>query len=179
VEGVLERLGVKATVEAKEATDAIALSMTGVQGGEPFGLEPTRRSQVLEAIQYLANKAVNRDPNDRKWVTVDVGGFREATDEELAAMARRLAEKVKKIGKPVALGPMNARERRQVHLAIAGESGLRTQSEGEGLSRRLFIIPVQGAPARPAGPGEAARPQAPVAPMDDVASDAPDSDDAD
>jgi spoIIIJ-associated protein len=182
VAGVLERLGVKASVEAKEGADAIALSVTGVEGGEAFGIEPARRSQVLESIQYLANKAVNRDPNDRKWVTVDVGGFGEAADEELAAMARRLAEKVKKMGKAVALGPMNARERRQVHMALAGEAGLKTQSEGEGLLRRLFIIPGEGPARAPARPRyeDPVRVRTPAAAAEEaVEPDAPDSDDAD
>jgi spoIIIJ-associated protein len=56
-------------------------------------------------------------------------------------MAERLAASAKRMGKVLAIAPISARERRQIHLALVGEPGVSTRSEGEGLFRTLLIIP--------------------------------------
>jgi spoIIIJ-associated protein len=154
---ILRLMGVEATIETKEEGENIAMAIAPGKGGEEVGLREGHRSAVLEALQVVVNRAVNRANEPRKFITLDVGDFRESTDPELMAMAKRLAEKVLAIGKPVAVGPMNARDRRQVHLALAGMPGIKTHSEGEGIARRLLIIPTDrsapaaSAPAKPEG----------------------------
>ncbi len=154
---ILRLMGVEATLETKEEGENIAMAIAPGKGAEEMGLRVGHRSPVLEALQVVVNRAVNRANEPRKFVTLDVGDFRESTDPELVAMAKRLADKVLIIGKPVAIGPMNARDRRQVHLALAGMAGIKTQSEGEGIARRLLIIPTGASssapPPAPAKPG--------------------------
>jgi spoIIIJ-associated protein len=74
-------------------------------------------------------------------VNVDVGGFREEGDPAVKAMAERLAASAKKMGKVLAVAPISARERRQIHLALVGTGDITTRSEGEGIFRQLLIIP--------------------------------------
>jgi spoIIIJ-associated protein len=56
-------------------------------------------------------------------------------------MAERLAESARRTGKVLAVAPISARERRQIHLALVGVEGVSTRSEGEGLFRQLLVIP--------------------------------------
>jgi spoIIIJ-associated protein len=72
---------------------------------------------------------------------VDIEGYLETRKENLENMALRLAEKSKKIGKPISLGQMNAYDRRTVHLALKDFPEVITRSRGEGRLRKLVIFP--------------------------------------
>lgn len=142
---LLERLGAAMDVEVKETPEAIGVSLTPRPGN---ALELS--STVLEAVQYLVNRVVNPRAEGRKWVNLDVGGFREEGDPAVKAMADRLAETAKRTGKVLAIAPISARERRQIHLALVGVEGVSTRSEGEGIFRQLLVIPAR----KGAGGGE-------------------------
>jgi spoIIIJ-associated protein len=134
--GLLERLGAAVDVAVKETPDAIGVSLTP-RADNALELSST----LVEAIQYLVNRVVNPRAEGRKWVNLDVGGFREEGDPAVKAMAERLAASAKRMGKVLAIAPISARERRQIHLALVGVEGVSTRSEGEGIFRQLLIIP--------------------------------------
>jgi spoIIIJ-associated protein len=129
-------MGAAVDVEVKETPDAIAVSLTA-RPGNVVELS----SALVEAAQYLVNRVVNPRAEGRKWVNLDVGGFREEGDPAVKAMAERLAASAKRMGKVLAVAPMSARDRRQIHLALVGTEGVTTRSEGEGIFRQLLIIP--------------------------------------
>ncbi len=134
--GLLERLHAEVDVAVKETPEAIGVSLT------PRAENAVELSSALiEAVQYLVNRAVNPRAEGRKWVNLDLGGFREEGDPAVKAMAERLAASAKRTGKVLAIAPISARERRQIHLALVGVEGVSTRSEGEGLFRQLLIIP--------------------------------------
>lgn len=83
---------------------------------------------------------------------VDVEGYLEKRKINLQQMASRMAEKAKKIRKPVTIGQMNAHDRRIVHIHLKDEDGVRTQSIGDGYYRKLMIFPKKndGPKSRPA-----------------------------
>jgi spoIIIJ-associated protein len=138
VAGLLGRLGVEAAIEVRDSAEAIACSVEVKKGGEVFDVGP--KGQVLEATQYLVNKMVNRDAEGRKWVTLELGGFREPeADPEVEGMAARLAELVRRSGRAVTVVPLHARDRRRVHVALANAEDVRTRSVGQGLFRRLIV----------------------------------------
>jgi spoIIIJ-associated protein len=138
---LLERLGAAVDVEVKETPEAIGVSLTARPGNTvELG------SALIEAAQYLVNRVVNPRAEGRKWVNLDVGGFREAGDPAIQAMAQRLAATAQRTGKVIAVAPISARDRRQIHLALVDLEGVSTRSEGEGIFRQLLIIPT----ARPA-----------------------------
>jgi spoIIIJ-associated protein len=139
--GLLERLGAAVDVEVKETPEAIGVSLT------PRADNAVELSSALvEAFQYLVNRVVNPRAEGRKWVNLDVGGFREEGDPAVKAMAERLAASAKRMGKVLAIAPISARDRRQVHLALVDVEGVSTRSEGEGIFRQLLIIPAGGGP---------------------------------
>jgi spoIIIJ-associated protein len=133
---LLAKLGAAVDVEVKETPEAIGVSLTP-RAGNAVELG----SVVVEAVQYLVNRVVNPRAEGRKWVNLDVGGFREEGDPAVKAMAERLAAVAKRTGKVLAIAPISARERRQIHLALVDSQGISTRSEGEGLFRQLLIVP--------------------------------------
>jgi spoIIIJ-associated protein len=60
-------------------------------------------------------------------------------DEDLGDAAREMATKVLEEGTPMTMGPMDARSRRIVHVALKDVAGVETKSEGEGAFRRVRI----------------------------------------
>ena len=133
---LLARLGAEVDVEVKETPEAIGLSVEP-RAGNTLELS----SLLVEAVQYLVNRVVNPRAEGRKWVNLDVGGFREEGDPAVKAMAERLAATAKRTGKVLAIAPISARERRQIHLALVDVEGVSTRSEGEGIFRQLLIVP--------------------------------------
>jgi spoIIIJ-associated protein len=135
-EGLLERMGGAVEVDVRETPEAIGVSLRGREGNT---LELS--SALVEALQYLVNRVANPRAEGRKWVNLEVGGFREDADPVVRAMAERLAASARRMGKVIAIAPISARERRQIHLALVGAEGVSTRSEGEGLFRTLLIVP--------------------------------------
>lgn len=141
-EALFARMGGRVAVEVRETPEAIGLSLTA-QEGNPVELS----GAFVEAVQYLVNRIVNPRSEGRKWVNLDVGGFAEDVDPAARAVANRLADAARRTGKVLAIAPISARERRQIHLALVGVEGVSTRSEGEGLFRQLLIIPERKPPA--------------------------------
>jgi spoIIIJ-associated protein len=95
--------------------------------------------ELLEAIQHLANQAFGRTlPKDER-IVCDVENFRATREAELRVMAKHAAERVRKTGLAFTFGPMIANERRVIHLTLAAEEDLHTESVGEGSARRLKV----------------------------------------
>ena len=136
-ETLFQKLGLPVVVEARETAEAIGVSIIPAEGEDA-----EVGSALLEAAQYLVNRVVNPSGEGRKWVNLEVGGFREEGDPAMTAMAARLAAAATRTGKVLAVAPISPRERRQIHMALVGQEGITTRSEGEGLFRQLLIIPV-------------------------------------
>ena len=111
-----------------------------VSGGETAVLIG-KRGQTLEAMQYLVEKIINKQNEQRVRVEVDIAGYLQAQRERLEKLALRLSEKVKKTGKPVTAGQFNAHDRRIIHIALKEDRDVRTHSVGEGYYRKLKIYP--------------------------------------
>ena len=140
---VLRRIVDAITDDAQIAVKADAERIQyNVAGGNPAILIG-KKGQTLEAIQTLVDKIVNRSNNNhnRIRVRVDVEGYLETRKQNLERLAERMAEKSRRIGKPVSLGQMNAYDRRTVHMALKDHPDVRTQSRGEGPTRKLVIFP--------------------------------------
>lgn len=134
---LFQRLGAKIGVEVRETAEAIGVSLKAEEGNT---LELS--GGLVESVQHLVNRVVNPRSEGRKWVNLEVGGFTEDGDPAVKAMAERLAAAAKRMGKVLAIAPISARERRQIHLALVGVDGVATRSEGEGIFRQLLIVPT-------------------------------------
>ncbi len=134
---IIDLITTDATISVEQNSHRILFS---VDGGNPAALIG-KRGQALEAIQYLVEKIVNKHTKQRIRVQIDVEGYLENRRVRLQKLAGRLAEKAKHTGKSVAIGQMNAHDRRIVHLALRNDSGVRTQSVGNGFLKKLVIFP--------------------------------------
>jgi spoIIIJ-associated protein len=135
--GILERMGLEGQVVRVAEQERIEIEIAGPDAGRLIG----KKGQTLDALQFLVNKVVNRFPEGRQHVVLDVEGYKDRRDETLAAMAHRLAEKASRTGKVITISPMPSRERRVIHMALAECAGVTTRSDGEGTERRVRIIP--------------------------------------
>jgi len=97
--------------------------------------------RATEAIQLLANQAAGRLSDEPKRIVVDAEGDRERREAFLSRMAERAARRAKDTGRAVALDPMNARDRRGIHMALRDMESVATMSVGEGLYRQVVVVP--------------------------------------
>ncbi len=95
--------------------------------------------ELLDALEHIVNQAFARHLPHGERIVCDVGSFRAMRETELRAMARHAAERVRNTGVPFTFGPMNASERRVIHLSLADDEQLFTESVGEGNARRLKV----------------------------------------
>jgi spoIIIJ-associated protein len=144
VEDMLTKMGMDVVVDLVEPEPGdpageIRIEIEGRDSGRIIG----KKGQVLSAIQHIVNRVVNRPGLDRRHVVVDAEGYRQRREDTLATMAQRLGKKALEEGKIITFEPMNPRDRRIVHLALAKFPGVVTKSDGEGEGRRVQIIPVR------------------------------------
>jgi spoIIIJ-associated protein len=141
---VLAAMGMDCTVDLLENDEEdppedIRLEIEGTDAGRIIG----KKGQTLTALQFLANRVVNRPGKHRRHVIVDAEGYRARREDTLTTMARRLGKQAVDEGKIITFEPMNPQDRRVVHLALAKFPGVVTKSDGEGEARRVQIIPVR------------------------------------
>lgn len=113
-----------------------------IYGGDP-GKIIGRSGRTLAALEYLTNAVLSRDEDEHhQRVTIDVGGYKARRDERLRKIARQAAARVRKTGFAVELDPMSAAERRIIHVTLAGDPVVVSESTGEGRSRRVVVKPA-------------------------------------
>jgi spoIIIJ-associated protein len=125
--------------DEEDPPEDIRLEIEGKDAGRIIG----KKGQTLAALQFLANRVVNRPGKRRRHVIVDAEGYRARREDTLTTMARRLGKQAVDEGKIITFEPMNPQDRRVVHLALAKFPGVVTKSDGEGEGRRVQIIPVR------------------------------------
>jgi spoIIIJ-associated protein len=134
---LLRLLEIEASIELKEDSERILLNIKGDGSGLLIG----RKGQTLDALEYLVNKIVHKGAEDKKRIVVDTENYRSRREESLVNLAQRLAEKAKRMGRPVTISPMSAHDRRIIHLALQEDKALHTWSTGTGLYRKIIISP--------------------------------------
>ncbi|MEM7436491.1 MAG: KH domain-containing protein [Myxococcota bacterium] len=139
LEELMNLMDLEVQIEIRSDAERIELDATGPDSGRVIG----KKGATLDALQFLINKMVNRFPDARRHVVVDSGDYRERHDDGLVSLAKRQAQRAVTEGKVVTLQPMNARDRRVIHMSLAKFEGVSTMSQGEGTRRRIQIIPAR------------------------------------
>jgi spoIIIJ-associated protein len=107
------------------------------------GLLVGRGGECLHALQHLAGRMLGMKLGTKARVVVDVAGYRKRRAQSLTRKARRIAEQVKTTGRKVTLDPLWAADRRVIHLALKDDPAVTTRADGEGLYKRVTILPVE------------------------------------
>ena len=149
IRALAEAGGLEVEAEVEESEDAVVVRLHGADLA--FFLGEDGRGEVLRATEHLLLRLYGAALQPRA-LRLTCEGFRARRDEALAVEAHRLAEEVRNEGQPRTMEPMNAYERRVVHVALQAEPGVTTYSVGQGADRRVTVAP--------AGPGGSA-PEAP------------------
>ncbi len=142
LQDLLRLVGVEAEVELRDEPERVLLSVKSDGSGLLIG----RKGETLDALEYLVTKMVHKGAEDKKRIVIDTEDYRSRREESLVHLAHRLADKAKRLGRPVTISPMNAHDRRIIHLALQEDKTLRTRSTGTGLFRRVVISPEKKSP---------------------------------
>jgi len=137
LDNILKLIPVETTVTGNYSNGKISLVIKGDTSGLLIG----RRGKTLDALQYIANKITNKNADEKLKVIVDSENYRERRIDSLTQMALKIGSKAKKFKKPFSTSPLNPHDRRIVHLALKNVENLETRSRGEGLHKRVVIIP--------------------------------------
>lgn len=137
--GLVAAFGETAPVEVDSSPDEVLGRVDA-----KIGLLIGPKGQTLDAIQELTRITTQRLAPSEVRIKVDVGSYRAQRQQALERFARQVAERVRDTGKPVALEPMPAMDRKVVHDALATEDGVTTRSDGSEPRRRVVVAPVDG-----------------------------------
>jgi spoIIIJ-associated protein len=142
------RLDVAAEIEDGE--EAVVVCLQGAD--REFFVGRDGRGEVLRSLEHILQRMFG---THLRPLRLDCEGFRERRQRALVEEARRLAHAVRGDGRPRTMEPLNAYERRLVHVALQGEVGITTYSVGEGPGRRVTVAPASPVPSEPTGDGDA------------------------
>jgi spoIIIJ-associated protein len=134
VRKVVEAMGLSLDVKAEQETDNVRVNLEG-PGGE---LLLRRKGEALDALQHIVNTTFRRDGGERHY-TVDCLGFRKAKDAELREMTRFMIDKAKSSGLAQEIGPLNPYARRLVHLTVAADPQVTSESIGDAFLKTVII----------------------------------------
>jgi spoIIIJ-associated protein len=135
LEDLTRAMGMPLTAVTTDTDDGFRVDLEG-EGGETLLWQ---RGEPLRALQHLVSTAFRRQLGDDVRVLVDCQHFRRDKDVELKQLARYLVEKARTSGVPQEIGPLNAYERRIVHLAVAELPGASSESIGDASVKTVVI----------------------------------------
>jgi spoIIIJ-associated protein len=135
VQSVVDAMGVALTTEVEESADGTRINLNGENGGALV----RRGGEGLQALQHVVATAFRRQLGDDNRIVIDCNGFRRDKDAELKQMARYIAEKARSTGIAQEMGPLNPYERRIVHLAIAEDTDVSSESIGDAFMKTVII----------------------------------------
>ena len=144
LEKIIGHMQVDARVRViEEAEQEIKIEITGQGLGALIGYH----GDILDSLQYLTYLAVNKgkdnDADEEKSgavkISIDIENYRAKREETLKGLAKKMADRVIKYGRPVTLEPMNAYERRIIHATVQGIEGVSTHSIGQDSERKIII----------------------------------------
>ncbi len=143
IEGFVRDLIDTSSLDLRAETEQVDESTIRVSfQGFDLALLLGHNAELLDAFQYIARRAFADAVAAGIQVDFDAGGYRTQRRQELELMAQKAADRVRVSKVPFVFDPMNAQDRRIIHLILVEEGGVRTESEGDGQMRRVKILPA-------------------------------------
>ncbi len=135
VEEVLEAMGLPLDVVVTDVPDSIRIDLSGEQGEVLL----RRRAEALDALQHIVNTAFRKELDRDRTLVLDCLDYRRAKDAEIRQMAKFMMERVKTSGATQEMGPLNPYARRLVHLTVAEDPQLSSESIGDAFLKTVLI----------------------------------------
>lgn len=135
VQEVVRAMGTTLTATIEETPEGTRINLEGEDGG----VLVRRGGEGLQALQHIVATAFRKQLGDDNRIIIDCNGFRRDKDAELRQMAKFIADKARTSGAPQEMGPLNPYERRIVHLAIAEDPTVSSESIGDAFMKTVII----------------------------------------
>jgi spoIIIJ-associated protein len=135
VQNVVTAMGLVLTAHLEETPEATRINLEGEDGGVLI----RRGGEGLQALQHVVATTFRKQLGDDNRIVIDCNGFRRDKDAELRQMAQFVAGKARSSGIPQEMGPLNPYERRIVHLAIAEDPDVTSESIGDAFMKTVII----------------------------------------
>ena len=135
VQNIVKAMGAELSINVEETPEGTHINLEGEDGG----ILVRRSGEGLQALQHIVATAFRRQLGDDNRIIIDCNGFRRDKDAELRQMAHFIAEKARASGMPQEMGPLNPYERRIVHLAIAEDPTVTSESIGDAFMKTVII----------------------------------------
>ncbi|MFY9608800.1 MAG: R3H domain-containing nucleic acid-binding protein [Blastocatellia bacterium] len=134
---VLSASGLDLTAGTQQTDDGPKVQVRGSDVALLLG----HNAELLDALEYLGNRTLARRAGEEMRIVFDSGSYRAQREKELRLMAEKAAEKVRTSRAPFGFTPMSANERRIIHLALADDATVITESQGSGENRKVTVRP--------------------------------------
>ena len=138
---LISMMGVEVVCNLTQASSGEALAPLFELEGEDSGLLIGRRGETLRSLQLIVRLIVMNKTDQRINLSLDVEGYDTRRQQSLENLAKRVAQRVIKTGRPIELEPMSSKDRRVVHMALSEKEDVYTESSGDGYGRRVVISP--------------------------------------
>jgi spoIIIJ-associated protein len=131
----LNAMGIPLEIAVQDTPDSVRFDLSG-EGGEVL---LRRRAEALDALQHIVNTAFRRQLDGDRTFVLDCLDYRKGKDAELKQMARFIMEKAKSSGTPQEIGPLNPYARRLVHITVAEDPQMTSESIGDAFLKTVII----------------------------------------
>jgi spoIIIJ-associated protein len=131
----LGAMGVPLDITIVDDSDSVRVELSG-EGGEQL---LRRKAEALDALQHLVNTAFRRELKDDRSFVVDCLDYRKGKDAELKQIARHMMERAKTTATPQEMGPLNPYARRLVHITVAEDAQMSSESIGDAFLKTVII----------------------------------------
>jgi len=135
VERVVASMGLALTAAVEETEEGTRINLEGEDGSVLI----RRGGEGLQALQHVVATTFRKQLGDDNRIVIDCNGFRRDKDAELRQMALFMADKARSSGMPQEMGPLNPYERRIVHLAVAQQTDVTSESIGDAFMKTVII----------------------------------------
>ena len=144
-EELFKAMGFEATVTATGEDDRVDVTATVPEQEE---LLTGRKGEVRQALQHILNRMINRGEGTRYHLQLEINDFWKKREDELVALARRLADEAIESQSEAVTEYLNAQERRVIHVTLRDDGRVKTYALGSGMIKRLAVAPADfpGAP---------------------------------
>lgn len=138
VNQILSESGLSLKASSEEAVEGPRVQIRG----DDVALLLGHNAELLDSLEYLGNRILVRKLGEEARIVFDSGGYRARREKELQLMAEKAAERVRLSRIPFNFDPMSPNERRIIHLALADDSTVTTESQGNGENRKVTVRPA-------------------------------------
>jgi spoIIIJ-associated protein len=125
-----------------EVTGEDPVDYTVQLAGPDRGLLLGRGAELLDALEYITNRAFGKQMHHDAKIDFDSGNYRGMREKELRMMAEMAAQRVRGSRSSFVFEPMSPSERRIIHLALVDDRTVRTESVGDGVERKVKVVPA-------------------------------------